>query len=783
MSIGKHRAVPGQLRTLFHLGAVGELTDGQLLERFATDRGEAAELAFAVLVERHGPMVLRACRGLLHDPHDAQDAFQATFLVLVKRARGLWVRDSLGPWLHQVACRTAACARASAARRRRLERQAAAVAATSRPRPDHELERLLHEEIDRLPEPYRAPVVLCDIEGRTHEQAARHLGWPVGTVKSRLSRAHGRLRDRLTRRGLAPASGAFAPGVVVTGPGWVVPPALLESTTTIAVRFAGIGRAAVVRGSAASLAEGVLRAMSMTQWWKVATVLFVAGATASGVEWLGNGGGPPAPAQAPAAGQAKSLQAGDVPTRELAPDKLKHVVQARGSVEATRTADIYSQIEGNTTIIRLMPEGSKVKKGQVICELDSAALRDQLVNQAIKTKNAEANYLNARLTREVAEIAVREYVEGVYPQELAALKQEIDSDRAAIAKTEGRLDRTRKASQRIKDALADGGGARTPADILAELQIQDRLEDTEGLLEREKRVLVLAEARRKTLESYTRQKTIKELESAVKKARSDELAKQATWELEKGKEAKLAKLIQHCTMIAPIDGKIVLANDPARMFANSQPQIEEGATVRERQKILSIYNPDGPMQVNAKVHESDIASVKPSMPVRVRVDAFSDVTMPGVVLEVSPLPDPSNFFSQGVKVYTIRVRIDKPPVPLAPGLSAQADIDAGEQQNVLSVPLGAIVRYRDQDHAAVKMGDGRVEWRDVVLGISDGTNVEVKQGLKPGDKVILDPRPFLSDDQRAILKAEHDAARQRDAERDARIRELLRARGKTPSNR
>ena len=109
-------AVVRQLRTLFNVGTIRELTDGQLLERFATGEGEPAELAFAALVERHGPMVLRVCRAVLIDPHDTQDAFQATFLVLVKKARGLWVRDSLGPWLHQVAYRTASCARLAAAR-------------------------------------------------------------------------------------------------------------------------------------------------------------------------------------------------------------------------------------------------------------------------------------------------------------------------------------------------------------------------------------------------------------------------------------------------------------------------------------------------------------------------------------------------------------------------------------------------------------------------------------------------------------------------------------------
>ena len=141
MAIGKDGAVLRQLRMLFNVGTVRDLTDGQLLERFATDRGEAAELAFAVLVERHGPMVLRVCRGVLNNPHDTQDAFQATFLVLVRKARALWVRDSLGPWLHQVAYRTASCVRSTDARRRRHERRAAISAGATRVEPIDELAR------------------------------------------------------------------------------------------------------------------------------------------------------------------------------------------------------------------------------------------------------------------------------------------------------------------------------------------------------------------------------------------------------------------------------------------------------------------------------------------------------------------------------------------------------------------------------------------------------------------------------------------------------------------
>ena len=224
MAIGKDEMVRRQLRTLFNVGAVRELTDGQLLERFATDRGEAAELAFAVLVERHGPMVLRVCRGVLADPHDTQDAFQATFLVLVKRGRGdlgarfdrpLAAPGRLSDRLLRPDVRRAA----PATRTRRGEDRARA----PRPSRDVELGGCSTRRSTGSPSVTASPVVLCDLEGRTHEQAARHLGWPVGTVKSRLSRGRDRLRDRLIRRGLAPGVSLARGRGVVQGPGPVHP--------------------------------------------------------------------------------------------------------------------------------------------------------------------------------------------------------------------------------------------------------------------------------------------------------------------------------------------------------------------------------------------------------------------------------------------------------------------------------------------------------------------------------------------------------------------------------
>ena len=266
MGIGERGTVRQQLKTLLSVGVIGGLTDGQLLERFVSGRDEDAELAFRALVERHGPMVLRVCGAVLRDVHDANDAFQATFLILLRRAGSLWVRDSLGPWLHQVAYRTACCARSAAARRRRAELQAAEMKA--RPLDGdvlNELEAVVHEELDQLPGRYREAVVLCVLEGLTLEQASRYLNCPVGTVHSRLARGRSILAKRLARRGFAGA--CLTAGLAQGATSGCVPRELVVATVT-AARFSVAAKAAR-QGSCASkvilLTQGVLRSMVATK--------------------------------------------------------------------------------------------------------------------------------------------------------------------------------------------------------------------------------------------------------------------------------------------------------------------------------------------------------------------------------------------------------------------------------------------------------------------------------------------------------------------------------------
>jgi HlyD family secretion protein len=743
VAIGKNRAVVRQLRTLFNVGTIRELTDGQLLERFATGDGEPAELAFAALVERHGAMVLRVCRAVLNDPHDTQDAFQATFLVLVKKARGLWVRDSLGPWLHQVAYRTASCARLISARRQRHERSAAALRREARIEVHDDLARVLHEEIERLPERFRVPLILCDLEGRSHEQAARHLGWPIGTVKSRQARGRDRLRDRLRRRGIVPQAAVLAAALRPDPASILVSPTVVDCTIRAAIQ--SVAARTLVPGAASSLARGVLTSMYMTQWSKVASVLLFLGATASGAGLLAQKGVLFAVQGTP----VQAAPAGDVPTTTVKAGKLSVRVIEKGNLEVSEATDAYCLVEGQTTIIMILPDGSAVKKDQIVCQLDSSSLRNKLFNQRITQKSAERTFDNAKLAREVAEIALIEYVEGIYKSDLARLNDAVTAAESAIRKADARLERTRLAGQRIQEALGKKGAEKSSADIMADLDIADRLESAEDAVVRKKVAIERTKVKKKVLENVTKPRTVEELQADIERKRSDELAKKATWELENMKAKYLERQIYACDIKAPADGTITYANSP-ELIIGRPPQIEEGATVRERQKIFRVIDPKSRMLVNARVHEPHIAKLSRNMKAKIRVDAFADETLSGTIWEIAPLPNPAHF---GIaSVYTTRVFIGKPLPGLRPGMSAEVEFLVSDLDNVISVPVEAIVRYDEKDHLAVKKADGGWDWREVTLGVSNDRAVEVKEGLKSGEQVAVKPLELLTEQQKREMR-------------------------------
>jgi len=281
------RAQPEQstwlsLETLFQVGTIGSLNDGKLLDCFLTQTGAAGQQAFRILLERHGPMVLGLCRSLVKDAHDAEDAFQATFLVLVRKAGSIRRRDSIGPWLYGVAGKVARKARATKARRSRSERPLSEEL-TARDDPAAECGtsvRIIQEEIARLPEPLRGALLRCCLEGMSYDGAARSLGLTEPTLRGRLHRARKRLAMQLRGRGIdAAVLGSSLDSLRFPLP--VVAPALLESTVHISMRWSSISSlstgALAVPESIASLAQGVIR-MMMFQAYKASAVGFLVGA-------------------------------------------------------------------------------------------------------------------------------------------------------------------------------------------------------------------------------------------------------------------------------------------------------------------------------------------------------------------------------------------------------------------------------------------------------------------------------------------------------------------------
>ncbi|MFN4261167.1 MAG: sigma-70 family RNA polymerase sigma factor [Gemmataceae bacterium] len=281
----------GQCRAALAVDA----SDGQLLERFVATREEAA---FGVLLDRHGPMVWSVCRRWAGH-HDAEDAFQATFLVLARRASSIRRRESLGSWLYGVAYRSAIRARQKSSRRPEQATNAEPGADPARTAADQEVRQILDEEIDRLPEKYRAPVVLHYLEGRSKHETARQLGWSEGTVSGRLARARELLRRRLDCRGLAMHEESLSPDTPAA------PRAVCQATA-----WAVLGRLGGPSPSALALCEEVVRHMFLTRL-KIATVsMLVLSVTVLGGSWgmyrllaaqaPANPAAPPPAAQAPA---------------------------------------------------------------------------------------------------------------------------------------------------------------------------------------------------------------------------------------------------------------------------------------------------------------------------------------------------------------------------------------------------------------------------------------------------------------------------------------------------
>ncbi len=382
-------ALPRLIRSLHGLagpGAAG-VTDAELLDRFVASRDEAA---FELLLWRHGPMVLGVCRRVLRNTADAEDAFQATFLALARKAASIGRREAVGSWLAQVAYRVALQVREEVARRAAQELPDVAVQV----RGWDDLGEVLDEEINRLPARLRAAFVLCCLEGKSGEEAARELGCAPGTVSSRLTRARERLRRALVRRGVAP-EGAASAGLVAA-----VPEALVCRT------LGGVaGAAGAVSARVAGYTEGVLRAMLLTRLKVVCACMLLAGLVALGGAMAAQAIDRP---QAPPSEQpvAKAEAPNGPPVVKPKRGGLPHTVGQIGEFQAADRQEVYAAVSGTLKDLGV-DLGSRVKKGQLLGRIDAPALvlAEKEAALAVRRATGEVEEAKARLT--VAEAEAR----------------------------------------------------------------------------------------------------------------------------------------------------------------------------------------------------------------------------------------------------------------------------------------------------------------------------------------------------------------------------------------
>jgi RND family efflux transporter MFP subunit len=413
----------------------------------------------------------------------------------------------------------------------------------------------------------------------------------------------------------------------------------------------------------------------------------------------------------------------NIRTVKVTKGKLPLSVTGRGDLESAKNVEVVNGVEGQTTIIFLAPEGSNVKKGELICELDGLTLRNNLTDQEIATRQADSNLQNAVKTREVAQIALNEYLEGTFPHELRLAEHELQLAKANLAQAE---DRFEWSSGMLLQNLV------SPSQVLAD---QNSKLNCEISFSKSKTKI-------EVLKNYTRKKMLTELEANVEKARVDELTMRATFEAQRAKLKKLQDQVAKCKLYAPLDGMVVYANERSAMPGMTQPDIQEGSTVRERQRILRL--PDvAHMRVNAKIDESQISRIAPGQKATIRVDAYPNTPLRGTVERVRPLAE-VNMFNSDVRLYSTMIAIEDPPSMLRPGMTAKVQILVDQAEDVLSVPVRSVLQFQGKDHAFVVTAEGP-QLREIELGTTNDDLVEVKSGLREGDRIALDPASLMTE--------------------------------------
>lgn len=454
-------------------------------------------------------------------------------------------------------------------------------------------------------------------------------------------------------------------------------------------------------------------------------------------------------------GNLADADTANLATRAVRRGPMTISVTESGTIKALDQRIIKVEVEGQTTIIYLVDEGTRVNEGDLLVELDASKLVDTKLEQQIRVQNAEAAFIRAREQLEVvrsqtaSDIARAEldfqfaqedqvkYLKGEYPNQLREAQTKVTLADEDLKRTTDKYEWSKKLFEEK---------------YLSETEFRaDELAQKRSGLEKE-----LAEASLQLLQQYTHKRKITELQSEIDQMRmaldrvkrkasadivqaeADLKAKEAEFLQQKDKLVKIDDQIAKTKMVAPAAGMVVYATSARGSWRGNETPLDEGQTVRERQELIYLPTADA-MMAEIQVHESSLEKVKLGLPVELRVDALPGQRFTGVVARIAPLPDAqSMWMNPDLKVYRTTIHLTGNQQDLRTGMSCQATIIVSTHDDVLQIPVQAVVRHQGQPTVYVIDGN-KVEPRAVEIGMDNNAEVMVKSGLTEGDRVLLTP--------------------------------------------
>ncbi len=403
-----------------------------------------------------------------------------------------------------------------------------------------------------------------------------------------------------------------------------------------------------------------------------------------------------------------------------------HDVTEKGEVQSARNVDVESKVRGYRSlndfeILWVIEEGKMVEQGDVLVRLDSSALEEEAKIQQLDLTGSVAALSKAENQLKAAQIAMTEYVEGTFKQEERLAQAEITLAEETLRRAEEYY--------AYSSRLAAKG-------YVTSLQLEgDKFAVQKAQIELEN-----AQEKLRVLREYTREKKIKELQSAIGVAEAELESARERNSIEQKRLSFFLEQIENCTIRAPTSGQVVYANNRGTREA-SEFIVEPGATVRERQAIIRL--PDySSMQIHCLINESRVSLVDVGMPATITLDAFEGVELKGSVIKVNEYPEPISRFGPQVKRYAAIVQIDSPPRMIKPGLTANVAIHVDRREDVLLVPVQAVFPH-GTDYFCIVLEDGKLQPRKVKVGPNNARFVVIEEGLRENVFVSLSPRRLL----------------------------------------